>query len=144
MEKVITLMIVLPLLFASCTSTEVADTTTTSNPKDIAESFLQALSSGDIDTCLNLISDDVVFSQPDINLEGKNEFEAVLREMIAWHRQLHLISPFSVDGDKVVCSVRTTGDDCLIMGIDHLNANMEFVIRDDKIHSIISIPNSKE
>jgi len=145
MKKVLVIsLLVIVLLLTSCT--RVADTPASTEPEAIAEAFLQASSRNDIDTGLSLLSDDVIFCQepPGISVEGKTEVEAGLRKDTAWHHQHSLTSPFSVDGDKVSCSAKISGDDFRIIGMEHINVSYEFLIRDGKIHSILIKPNSED
>jgi len=144
MKKVLVSLLVMALLLVSCT--RVADTPPPSEPEVIAEAFLQASSNGDIDTCLGLLSDDVLFRQepPGIKIEGKAEFEAILRDNMAWYHQHSLTSPLSINGDKVTCSAKVSGDDFRIIGMEHINVSYEFLIRDGKIHSILIKPNSED
>ena len=144
MKKVLVSLLVIVLFLTSCT--QVADTPASTEPEAIAEAFLQASSNGDIDTCLDLLSDDVLFRQdpPGVRIEGKAEFEAILRDNMAWYHQHSLTSPFSVDGDKVACSAKVSGDDFRIIGIEHINISYEFLICDGKIYSIMAVPNSED
>ena len=144
MKKVLVSLLVMVLFLTSCT--QVADTSTSTEPEAIAEAFLQAFSNGDIDTCLGLLSDDVLFRQdpPGVRIEGKAEFEAILRDNMAWYHQHSLTSPFSVDGDKVACSAKVSGDNFRIIGIEHINISYEFLICDGKIYSIMAVPSSED
>ena len=144
MKKVLALLLAMPLLLVGCASA--TETPTSTEPEAITEAFLQAYNSNDIDTSLSLLSDDVVFHQepPGIRIEGKAELETALRENMAWHSQHSITSPFSADGDKVNCSVRISGDNFQIIGIEHINASYEFLIRDGKIYSILLMPSSED
>jgi len=144
MKKILISLLAVAFLLAGCTWA--AKTPTPTEPKAIAEAFLQAFSNNDLDTGLSLLSDDIVFRQepPGIKIEGKAKFETVLREDMAWHHQHTITIPFSVDGERVTCTAKITGDDLQIIGIEHINATYEFLIRDEKIYSILSMPNSED
>lgn len=144
MKKVLVSLLVMVLLLAGCT--RIADIPTSTEPEAVAEAFWRALSSNDIDTCLSLLSDDVVFRQepPGIKVEGKTEYGAILRESLAWHHQHTLTSPFSVDVNKVTCSAKVSGDDFRIIGVEYINATYEILIRDGKIYSILVMPSSED
>lgn len=144
MKKILTILLMVTLLVAGCT--RATESPTPTKPQDIAKAFLQASDNDDIDTGLNLLSDDVVFRQEPIGLriEGKAELEAALREDMAWHHEHSLTSPFSVDGDKVTCSAKVSGDNFKIIGIEHINVVYEFRIRDGKIYSLMSTPSSED
>ena len=144
MKKILTILLIMTLLVAGCT--RATESPTPMEPQDIAKAFLQASDNDDIDTGLSLLSDDVVFRQEPIGLrvEGKAQLEVGLRENMAWHHRHSFTSPFSVDGDKVTCSAKVSGDDFRISGIEYINATYEFLIRDGKIHSILVIANSED
>jgi len=55
-----------------------------------------------------------------------------------------LTSPISVDGDKVACSAKVSGDGFRIIGIEHINVSYELRIRDGKIYSIMAVPSSED
>jgi len=69
MRKIFVGLLAVSLLLAGCTGTAEISTM----PEDIVESYLDASNNDDIDTCLSLLSDDVVFYQdpPGIGWKGK-------------------------------------------------------------------------
>jgi len=144
MKKVLVSLLVMVLLLAGCT--RVADTPTSTEPEAIAEAFLQASSNNDIETGLSLLSEDIIFRQEPlgIRIEGKATLEPLLRENMAWHHEHTLTSPFSVDGERVMCSARVSGDDFRIIGIDHIDVTYEVLVRDGKIYSILSVVSSED
>ena len=60
MKKVLAVLMVAVTLLAGCS--RVAETTPL-NAEAIAKAFIETSDSGDIERCLSLLSDDVVFSQ---------------------------------------------------------------------------------
>jgi len=72
MKKVLVILLVGVTLLAGCN--RVAQTPTPMNPEAITKTFIEASDSGDIERCLSLLWDDVVFSQnpPGVKLEGKD------------------------------------------------------------------------
>lgn len=143
-KKSIAIPLMVALLLGGCTPA--VEPTPAATPEAIVEAYLLAFSSDDIETSLSLLADDVVFYQdpPGIRIEGKTELETILRENTAWHHQHSLTSPFSVYGDKVTCSAKISGDDFKIIGIEYMNADYEFIIRSEKIHSITIKPDSED
>ena len=117
MKTVLTILLVAAALLAGCS--RVAETPTPMNAEAIAKTFIEASDSGDIERCLSLLSDDVVFSQnpPGVKLEGKDQYEAVLREAIKWHEKHSVTSSYKVDGDKITLTAKVSGDDFRIMGM---------------------------
>jgi len=142
MRKIFVGLLAVSLLLAGCTGTAEISTM----PEDIVESYLDASNNDDIDTCLSLLSDDVVFYQdtPGIRMEGKAQFEAMSKEHMLWHHRDTVTSPINVDGDKVACSIKAAGDDLRIIGINYMNAMVEFRVRDGKIYSIQSTPTNED
>jgi len=142
MRKIFVGLLAVSLLLAGCTGTAEISTM----PEDIVESYLDASNNDDIDTCLSLLSDDVVFYQdpPGIRMEGKAQFEAMSKEHMLWHHRDTVTSPINVDGDKVACSIKAAGDDLRIIGMNYMNAMVEFRVRDGKIYSIQSTPTNED
>jgi hypothetical protein len=142
MKKVLVILLVAVTLLAGCN--RVTQTPMPMNPEALAKTYIEASDSGDIERCLNLLSDDVVFNQnpPGTKLEGKDQYEAVLREAINWHHKYSVTSSYEVDGDKITFTAKVSGDDFSIMGMDYINVRYEFLVRDGKISSIIVVPDS--
>ncbi len=131
-------------LLAGCS--RVAETPTPVNSEALAKTFIEASDSGDIERCLSLLSDDITFSQdpPGVKLEGKAQFEAVLRENTKWHHKHSITSPYKVDGNKVTITAKVSGDDFRILGVDSINVSYELQVRDKKITSIVTTPDSAD
>ena len=144
MNKVLVILLVAVTLLAGCN--RVSPAATPLNPEAIAKTFIEASDSGDIEKCLSLLADDVAFSEnpPGIKLAGKDQYEATLRETIKWHDKHLVTSSYKVAGDKVTFTVRVSGDDIRIMGMDYINISYDLQIRDGKISSIVAIPDSAD
>lgn len=144
MKKVLIIMLAMPILLASCTST--TETPASVKPEAVAKAFFETLSSDDIDTCLTLVSDDILFCQepPGFRIQGKDLFEDLLRRRMAWHDHYFIVIPFSVDDNKVTVSVKVSGDDFQILGMDYMNATEELIISDGKIKSLLTIPSTED
>ena len=119
MKKVLVILLAAAALLAGCS--RVAETPTPMNPEALAKTYIEASDSGDIERCLSLLSDDVVFSQdpPGVKVQGKSQYEAALRENAEWHRHSVTVS-YKVDGDKITLTARVSGDDFRIMGMDYI------------------------
>ena len=143
MEKIIAILLVAVTLLVGCS--RVAETPTPMNPEALAKTYIEASDSGDIERCLSLLSDDVVFSQdpPGVKVQGKSQYEAALRGAAKWHRHSVTVS-YKVDGDKITFTAKVSGDDFRIMGMDYINVSSELQIRDGKISSIIATPDSAD
>ena len=144
MKKVLVVLLMGVTLLAGCH--RAAQTPTPTTPEDIARTFIEAYDSGDTERCLSLLSDDIVFSQnpPGVNVEGKDQYAAVLKEAILWHEKHTATSSYQVAGDKVTFSAKVSGDDFSIMGMDYINFSSEFRISDGKISSIVDTPDDAD
>lgn len=143
MKKILAILLVAVTLLAGCS--RVAETPTSMNPEAIAKTFFEASNSGDIERCLSLLSDDVVFSQDPPGVEmGKAQYEAALRETAKSHRKHSVILPYKVDGNKVTFKANVSGDDFRILGVDSINISYELQVRDEKITSIVATPDSAD
>ena len=143
MKKVLVILLIGVTLLAGCN--RVAQTPTPMNPEAIAKTFIEASDSGDIERCLSLLSDDVVFSQdpPGVKVQGKSQYEAALRGAAKWHRHSVTVS-YKVDGDKITFIAKVSGDDFRILGVDSINVSYELQVRDEKITSIVTTPDSAD
>jgi membrane-associated protease RseP (regulator of RpoE activity) len=144
MKKVLVVLLMGVTLLAGCH--RVAPTPTPTSPEDIARTFIEASDSGDVATCLSLLSNDIVFSEdpPGVKLEGKDQYEAALKEAILWHEKHSVTSSYNVAGDKVTFTAKLSGDDFAVMGMDYLNCSYELQISDGTISSIIDTPDSAD
>lgn len=142
MKKALIILLVGVTLLAGCH--RAAPTPT--NPETIVKTFIEASDSGDIERCLSLLSDDIVFSEnpPGVRLEGKDQYETVLSSAIRWNEKHTVTSSYNVDDGKVTFTAKVSGDDFSIMGMDYLNFSSEFQIRDGKISSITDTPDSAD
>ena len=144
MKKFLVILLVAVTLLAGCN--RVTQTQTPTNPEAIAKTFIEASDSGDVDRCLSLLSNDLVFSEnpPGVKLEGKDQYETALRAAVKWHEKHSVTSSYNVDGDKVTFTAKVSGDDFSIMGMDSINFSYELQINDGKISSIIDTPDSAD
>ena len=142
MKKALVILLVGITLLAGCN--RAAPTPT--NPEAIVKTFIEASDSGDIERCLSLLSDDIVFSEnpPGVRLEGKDQYETVLSSAIKWNEKHTVTSSYNVDGGKVTFTAKVIGDDFSLLGMDCMNFSSEFQIRDGKISSITDTPDSAD
>ena len=124
MKNVLAILLVTATFLTGCAGAPA--TQAPIKPEVIVETYLRASSSGDIDTCLGLLSDDVVFRQVPLGIEikGKPEFEVACKHNMEWNHKASITSPLNVDGDRVTCSIRETGDDLKIIGIEYMDASV--------------------
>jgi hypothetical protein len=152
MKKVLVIVLIMLTMVAGCSASPANQTTNQpsnqlpTKPQDVAETFLQSLSSGDIDTCLGLLGDDVVFSQEPagIKLQGKEQFKASLSSSLAWRQQYSLTSPLRANNDMVTFSATISRDDFRIMELELVAADFQLRIQQGKLTSWITNINSKD
>jgi type II secretory pathway component PulC len=144
MNKILVVLLIGLTLSAGCH--RVAQAPVPTNPEAITATFIEAYDSGNTQKCLSLLSDDVVFSEnpPGVNLEGKDQYAAVIKEAIKWHEKHTVTSSYNVEGDKVTFTAKVSGDDFSIMGMDYINFSSVFQISDGKISSITDTPDSED
>jgi len=106
-------------------------------PEKVVEAFLKAASEGNVDTCLSLLTEDVVFRQEPsgTSVSGRSQIEAGIRQQAAWHQQYLVVGPVTTEGNTVKLTIRQTGDDCQIMGLEYITGNLEVQVQDGKIKS---------
>jgi ketosteroid isomerase-like protein len=138
MRTVLITLISVVFLVAGCVRAPA--TQSLASPDVIVDSFLKSLSRGDVDACLGLLADDVVFRQEPsgIKLEGKAPFEESLRRAIGWHLQYSVVTPIKVDGDRVAFTAKVSEDDFKIIGLEYMNAGFEIQVREGKIESWVT------
>lgn len=143
MKKVLIVLLTTTILFAGC-GKAVEPPSTKSG--EVVQEFIESFSNGDLDACLNLVSDDILFSQdpPGYRTQGKNLFEYVLSTLIAWHSRYHVTSPFEIKGNLVTVSSRIISDDLDISGMEYISVVEEFQIADGKIKSLLSMPSAED
>ena len=73
MKKVLVVFLMGVTLLAGCH--RAAQTPTPTTPEAIAKTFIEASDNGDVERCLSLLSDDIVFTEdpPGVKLEGKDQ-----------------------------------------------------------------------
>ncbi len=144
MKRLLIVLLALATITASCTRAPATESPT--KPEVVVEAFLQALSGGDVNTCLSLLADDVVFCQEPagIRTEGKTQLEAGIRQLLTWHHQYSVIGPIQTSGDRVVLTIRETGDEYQIIGLESMNAALDVQVVDSKIKSWTATVNQED
>ena len=134
------------VLLVSIISCDSGNALSTQKPEEVVETYLQAVSTGDIDTCFDLLADDFVFIQepPGITIEGKAQYRSSLEQMAIWNHNVRLTSSILVDMGKVTASFTESGDDFRVIGMDSIAGSIQMFISDGKIHSITVIPNEED
>lgn len=142
MKRIFLALTLTTIVFTGCSKAPV--TQPAMKPESVVETFLHASSTGDIDTCLSLLADDIVIKQdpPGVEIKGKAQLEAALRSNAAWHQQYTVIGPIKTEGDKVTLSVKSSSDNLKICGLESMSTNMEFQVSDGKIESWLAMPDA--
>lgn len=139
---VIMLTLILPLLGCG----RVAETPEPAKPESVVQSFEEALFGGDVDICLSLVSDDMVFRQDPAGLtfKGKEQINGILSFLAGWNFNWSATSPYNIDGNKVTFSANMRSDHYELFGVEQVRARLEFVVQDGKIDSFIIIENEDD
>lgn len=144
MKTAIVIMLALVLSLAGCG--RVAETPDPARPESVVRSFEESLSKGDVDICLSLLSDDMVFRQDPAGLtfKGKEQINGILSFLVGWNFKWSAMSPYSIDGDKVTFSANMRSDHYELFGMDQIRARLEFLVQDGKIGSFVIIENEED
>ena len=144
MKRILAVLLIMLIFAAGCAKAPA--TQPAMSPESVVEAFLQASSRGDIDTCRNLLADDIVIQQdpPGVKVEGKAQLEATLKHNAAWHQQYAVTCHLKADGNNVALSVKASSDELKISGLESMNAELEFQVQDGKIKSWLSKPNTND
>lgn len=144
MKTVLAIMLAVSLLLAGCGN--VAETPELVKPENVVQSFKEALSRGEVDTCLSLVSDDVVYRLDPIGLtfEGKEQIEGLLTYLVVWNFDWSATSPYSAIGNKVSFSADMRGEHYELLGMELVRTRLEFLIQDGKIGSILATENEED
>ena len=132
------------LIYGTTLSCEKPAPETTSStlmdPLAVAEAYLDAYNKKDIDTILSIMADDIVFRQEPngIEIKGKAKVEESIQQGFLANHKSKLETPFTVSGEKVTATVRVSGDEFRIIGLEYITVSYEAIIRDGKIYSILN------
>lgn len=144
MKIVLAIMVVAALLVVGCS--RAAETPDLTKPENVVQSFKEALFRGEVETCLSLVSDDVVYQQDPVGLtfEGKEQIEGILTYLVVWNFDWATTSPYSVDGNRVTFSADMHGDHYRLLGMEIVRAHLEFLVHDGKVSSFLVTENDED
>lgn len=134
MKKAMWLILVVVLLaLAGCQQTK---------PEEVVLAQVEAAKNGDLAAMQALYADDAVFTLaglpfPDSVYSGRSEVDTFLAEQMGAHIQLQ-ISVKAVDGEKVTTASRYATDFFKSVGIDWMDADEVYTVRDGKIVACVS------
>jgi len=134
-KKILFVLLLLILLTSGCAKS--SSSTAALSPEKVVQTFLQASTNGNVETCLSLLANDVLFQQEQmgVKITGKAQLESVLRQLAAWHTQYTVIGQMKTEGDKVRFTIRQTGDEYKIMGLEYITGDIEAEVHAGKIKS---------
>jgi len=134
-KKILFVLLLLILLTSGCAKS--SSSTAALSPEKVVQTFLQASTNGNVETCLSLLANDVLFQQEQmgVKITGKAQLESALRQLAAWHTQYTVIGQMKTEGDKVRFTIRQTGDEYQIMGLEYITGDIEAEVHDRKIKS---------
>ena len=144
MKKAIIILLSMIILMNSCAKTAV--TQSLLKLEAVADTFLQAISSGDVETCLSLMADDIAFRQEPAGLsfEGKEQVKGILIFMTGWNYDWSVTNPYEIDGNRVTFSTNIHSNHYKLFGIELMRARLEFLVQDGKLVSFTIIENEED
>jgi len=133
MKRLLSVLVMLFTVASGCAKAPA--TSLPASPEDTIRSFFNAISSGDSDTCLKLLADDIVYQQEPVGLktEGKNQLEGVIRQAITWNHKYSIVGSVKTEKDRVKFIIKETGDDYRIIGLDSVTVECDIKVVKGKI-----------
>jgi len=114
-----------------------------SDQKTLVESFIEYYNKGDADSVIGLLSNDIVTEQK----IGDQESESVdvksihdsIKHNVLWKHNIKILKWTNTSGDIISVQIEESSDEYKIIGIDTIQADMTFEIKDGKIIKIRTV-----
>lgn len=114
--------------------------------KKIVESFIQSYNKGDADSCIGLLSKDIVVEQKalhDVKSQDVRSVHEALKSNIAWKHNWKIIKYLNNSENSITLLVDESGDDIKLIGIDSISSENSFEVKDGKIAKIVTVIDRK-
>ncbi len=114
--------------------------------KKIVESFIQSYNKGDADSCIGLLSKDIVVEQKalqDVKSQDVRSVHEAFKRNIAWKHNWKIIKYLDNTKNSVTLLIEESGDDIRLIGIDSISYKNSFEVKDRKIAKIVTVIDKK-
>jgi C-terminal processing protease CtpA/Prc len=114
-----------------------------SDQKILVESFIDYYNKGDADSVIGLLSNDIVAEQKLGDQESKStDVKSVhesIKHNVLWNHNIKILKWTNASGDIINMQIEESADEYKIIGIDTIQADMTFEIKDGKIIKIRTV-----
>ena len=114
-----------------------------SDQKILVESFIEYYNKGDADSVIDLLSNDIVTEQKLGDQESKSmdvkSIHESIKHNILWNHNIKILKWTNASGDIISVQIEESADEYKIIGIDTIQADMTFEIKDGKIIKIRTV-----
>jgi C-terminal processing protease CtpA/Prc len=121
-------------------------TVSSASPESTAKTFIETINKGDINSCLNMVTDDVLILHypPGTKVVGKENFSTNLQQLSSQKQKFTITSVPLVKETIVSLSAQVESLDLSIIGLQSLKTGMEFQLQDSKIKSWTTRPDPSD
>jgi len=114
-----------------------------SDQKTLVESFIEYYNKGDADSVIGLLSNDIVTEQKIGDQESESadvkSIHDSIKHNVLWKHNIKILKWTNTSGDIISVQIEESSDEYKIIGIDTIQADMTFEIKDGKIIKIRTV-----
>jgi hypothetical protein len=114
-----------------------------SSQKQVVEAFISAFNNGDVETCVSLLSAEIVtelqLGDQEYSSQDAQSVEAGIKNNIMWHHQWTILEWTSTSGNIISLRMEESGDDLKIQSIDTLSSEVTYEVGDGRIVKISTV-----
>ena len=140
--RLLILLLIISIMITGCSNNnDIA--LQNSDQKILVESFIEYYNKGDADSVIGLLSNDIVTEQKLGDQESKSvDVKSVhesIKHNILWNHNIKILKWTNASGDIISVQIEESADEYKIIGIDTIQADMTFEIKDGKIIKIRTV-----
>ena len=140
--RLLILLLIISIMITGCSNSN--DTALqNSDQKLLVESFIEYYNKGDADSVIDLLSNDIVTEQKLGDQESKSmdvkSIHESIKHNILWNHNIRILKWTNASGDIISVQIEESADEYKIIGIDVIQADMTFEIKDGKIIKIRTV-----
>lgn len=140
--RLLIVLLIISIMISGCTSKQDA-ALQNSEQKILVESFIDFYNKGDADLVIGLLSKDIVTEQKLGDQESQStDVKSVhesIKHNILWKHNIKILKWVDTGEDIIIVQIEEYGDEYKIMGINTVQAEMTFEIKDGKIIKIRTV-----
>ena len=140
--RLLILLLIISIMITGCSNNhDIA--IQNSNQKILVESFIEYYNKGDADSVIGLLSNDIVTEQKLGDQESKSvDVKSVhesIKHNILWNHNIRVLKWTNTNEDIISVQIEESADEYKIIGINAIQADMTFEIKDGKIIKIRTV-----